>query len=166
MAIQKLNSQQYFNGLYVMQVAFIIGLFLFTMIMIFLRLTGGAGAVNGSLNGSLQILVPLIFGICVLAAYFIYRKKCFRLKKKEQLNEKLMAYRGIFVMRSMLLEAPAIFSIIAFMLTGNYLFVGITATSILLFIVLLPSKEKIANDIDLNTEDRMLINNPDTVVVD
>ncbi len=165
MPIQQ-TSNEYFRSLYILHIALMVGLFVFIMISVFLDAGGSLGNNEQKLNDIFMILAPLLALIGLITAQFVYRNRLIQLKTLPDLKQKLTAYRGAFIVRTALIEAPGLFAVIAFLLTGNYIYIGIAGLIIAIFFVWIPSKERIATSLDLNTEERHLIENPNAIVAE
>lgn len=164
--IQQQTSQQYFKSLYILQVSFLVGLLLFSMITVFLKLSGSMIDENHGLNAIFQILVPILVISGFVFGKYLYNKKVTQARHLAELKEKMNEYRGAFIIRAAMLEGPAIFAIVSFMLTGNYLLIALTGLVIVLFIVWLPSKEKVADALQLSLTERAVIDNPDAIIAE
>ena len=162
----QLSSKQYFRGMSLLHVAFITGLVLFALIAVFIRRTGMMGEGQSSLNSIFQVVVP-VFGLAgIFGGYLMATKLIDKLKDKSDLKEKLSGYRGAFVLMIACLEGPAIFAIIAYLLTSNYLLLGIALLLIIIMITLRPSKEKLASQLNLSAAERAEIDNPEAIVAE
>jgi len=67
-------------------------------------------------------------------------------------SEKLNAYRGAYIIRWAMLQAPGLFSIISFLITGDYAFAGIWLVLIILFVTAGPSRSKMDDDLELDED--------------
>ncbi len=164
MALIKQTSKQYFSGLRILQLAFLAGLILLSAISFFLVFTGSMGK-NSELNDILTILVPGLFVAGIIGSYFIAKNRLLTLVDKD-LNEKLSGYRAVMILKIALLEGPALFAIISYMLTGNNLFLGLAMIAVLLILFINPTREKVADELNLSTQDRALIANDDAHVTE
>ena len=98
------------------------------------------------------IAPALAFG-CIVAGFFLFKQLIERLSQKTDLQSKLTGYQAAFITRAALLNGSSLFSIVAFMLSGNlfYLFI-----SVLLMLILLrsrPTANRIADDLRLGYDD-------------
>jgi hypothetical protein len=88
------------------------------------------------------------------------------IKIKKNLSDKLNAYRSVIIARGAFLEFPSLFAVIAFILTGEILFLGLTGSLIALFVFLRPTKERVIKDLQLSSEETLLINNDNSIVTE
>jgi hypothetical protein len=63
-----------------------------------------------------------------------------------------------------LLEGPSFFAIVVYLLTGDYLFLGMSGLIMIVFFTLKPSAERAVNDMELHSEEANAINNPNTLM--
>lgn len=166
MPVQQQTSQQYFKGLYILHIAFIIGLFVFSIIAAFLVITGAMGQDKNNMNSILQFLVPVLVIGGIIGGLGFYRSRLNVIKQTPELKDKLGNYRGAMILRVAMMEFPALFSIIAFLLTGNYLFLGLAGLVIIIFLMLIPLKERVSNDLELSTQERSIISDPNAIVAE
>jgi hypothetical protein len=77
------------------------------------------------------------------------------LKNKTTLLEKLTGYQAALIVRFALLEGPSLFAIVVFTLTNNWFFLLISVCIIVYFITLRPGTEKVADDLQLNYDEKL-----------
>ena len=141
-----------------MHIALVFGLLLFWVLTTFGTLLN-LQVDNGSLKITLQFLVPLAIIACITGSQMLYNAKIYSIQKEMEMNKKTDIYRQAFVIKCALLEAPAILSLIALLLTGDKLFSLLAAGMIAYLIVQYPSKQKIIDTLPLtNTEIKYLSN--------
>ena len=72
-------------------------------------------------------------------------------------EKKIEAYRSALIIKYALLEVPSIFSTTVFLMSGNLMFLAFSAVTILAFLVNIPNRNKIAQELNLsNAEADML----------
>jgi hypothetical protein len=141
-----------------LHIALVFGLLLFWVLTTFGTLLN-LQVDNGSLKITLQFLVPLAIIACITGSQMLYNAKIYSIQKEMEMNKKTDIYRQAFVIKCALLEAPAILSLIALLLTGDKLFSLLAAGMIAYLIVQYPSKQKIIDTLPLtNTEIKYLSN--------
>src|SRR6185295_13199176 len=106
-------------------VALIAGIFIFTILSIIVNQFTGPfiEKTYGATNIFLWSLA-IISSICIPIAVQKYPKNIAVLKNIDSLNEKLNQYRAAIVIYMALCEGPALFSVIIFLLTGNFISFG------------------------------------------
>jgi hypothetical protein len=90
--------------------------------------------------------------------HFLFLKFLGNIKRDSPLKTKLAAYQSATIVRFALLEGPSLFAIVSFMLTGNMVFLGISAAIILYFIYLRPTRQKVEDDLALNYNEKAELN--------
>ena len=99
------------------------------------------------------------FGIRVDEFGFGFPPKLFSKKLKlinasgKQLQDKISTYKSTCIIQWALIDIPAIFSLIGFLLTTNYAFLLLDILLIIVFTVLTPSKMKIIFQLRLNQQE-------------
>ena len=68
---------------------------------------------------------------------------------QQDLTEKFIVYRTALLLRLTPMLGASFFASITFRLTGNYLIMGFSALIFVMFILLRPVKEKIAQELEL-----------------
>ncbi len=67
--------------------------------------------------------------------------------------DKFLIYRSACIIQWALLEGPSLFCIIGFFLTGNYAFLLLSGTLIILFAMITPTKMKVAFQLGISEEE-------------
>ena len=88
--------------------------------------------------------------------YLIFKKQKFILRGKESTLERLTGYQSVLITRYILLQGPAVFAIVAYILSGNVFFLFITSIMSLYFIFLRPTREKIESDLQFSFDSPMI----------
>ena len=159
------TTQQYFKALTVLHFALISGLVFFIVIAYFIERTG-AFAGDKILGDIFKYMVPALAFICMAAGNMLYKKRVNDIKNKSSLAEKLNAYRAIFILRDALLEGPALFAIIAYLLCGKLELLGVAVLLLLIFIIIRPAKDKLIKELELSSDETAIIEDDDAVIGD
>jgi hypothetical protein len=141
-----------FRPLNIVHKAQVGGQIIFMVIALYLVSTGFAKDVNG--NDNLFLMLPIVLGI---GGFFfgnnLFQKRIAVVRDMEgSTTDKLLAYRGAYLMRWAMLLAPAIMSTVFFLLTGNYILVGVWLILVTLYIMAGPSRSKMEDDLELDEE--------------
>jgi hypothetical protein len=140
--MQKGNS---FKALSILHKAMLAGQVLFTAVCFYLLYTKIFIASSQELDKILQVAAILFSVAGFFAGNFLFKKRVLQAREStSELQEKFAVYRSASILQWALLEAPVLFSVICFLLTGNYAFLALAAAVILLFVILGPTKIKIA----------------------
>jgi hypothetical protein len=100
-------------------------------------------------------IVPLMAIGSFTAGNIVFKQKIASLPAKDILMEKLIGYLTALIIRFALLEGASLFGIVAFMLTGNLLFLLISVLLMLFMLTLRPSADKVATDLELSYEEKL-----------
>ncbi len=146
-------SKNYINTLSLIHGALTMGLILFAAITVFLNRSNSSTNSVTDLDNILVYIVPAMAVFGLMASMFLFKNKVKSAKSKDALQKKLYDYRVATIIKLALIEGPALLSIIAYLITGSNLFLGMAAALILYFILQRPSKNKVVMDLDLNRSD-------------
>jgi hypothetical protein len=98
--------------------------------------------------------IAVIFSIGgFIAGNQIFKKRLDDIKMQDNVQAKFEIYRRACITQWALLEAPFIFNIISFMLTGDYTFLYLAGALLLTFIRISPSKIKLVCDLQLSDDE-------------
>lgn len=104
--------------------------------------------------------------IGVLAGPFVRLYKINKLKLETDLKMKLAGYRAATIIRLALLEGPALFTVIAFLLTGDTNFLLYTSFMLLLFAMIRPTMERAIKELNLDEREVLKIQDPNEFVAE
>ncbi|HEY9003973.1 MAG TPA: hypothetical protein VIM89_21630 [Mucilaginibacter sp.] len=88
--------------------------------------------------------------------YLIFKKQKYVLREKENIQEKLTGYQSILITRFILIQGPAVFAIVAYILSGNIFFLFLTGLMSAYFIFIRPTREKIESDLRFSFDSPMI----------
>jgi hypothetical protein len=160
------TAKDYFKTLTLIYYSIIAVQFAFGLFA-YLYTAGGGSLVPGeNFRGTLIYLVPVFVIGGFVGGNMFFKKRLDATKTKNGLTEKMAEYRSASIVRYALLEAPYFFSIVAYLLTKDLLFIGFGGMIILFFLTIKPTKEKAANELELNATEKNKINNPDAVIAE
>ncbi|KYP13100.1 hypothetical protein [Flavihumibacter sp. CACIAM 22H1] len=102
----------------------------------------------------LQVVAVLYCFAAVFAGLQLFRRKLEQIRANEQSpREKLAQYRAASLLQWWLMESAAIFSTICYVLTGNWAFLALAFTLLVLFGGLNPFKQKVMIQLRLSDQD-------------
>jgi len=93
------------------------------------------------------IIVPFLVLAGFIASRFVPAKLHERARTSNDIEEKFNHYRSALIIRLGLLETPSFFAIIAYLFTGERLFLGFVGMILFYFITLFPSENRIISDL-------------------
>ena len=142
------------KSLQIVHRALLLGLVLFAAIAFYLNYSGNFIAGLKSYDQPLQVIaITLSFGGFFIGS-LLFKKKMQQIKDSSpELRVKLSTYRSAAIMQWALLEGPALFAIICFLLVGNYAFLALAVVFIILFAVTAPNKTKMMLLLQLTEEE-------------
>jgi hypothetical protein len=141
-----MNKTNGLRGLIIIHKAMLIGQLIFAAICFYLVYTKSAPTGDmEDLDKILQVIAIVISVAGFLIGTSLFKKKLLKARSTEGGNaQKFDMYRSASIIQWALIEGPSLFCIIGFFLTGNYAFMALAATLMLLFTMMVPSKTKTA----------------------
>jgi len=139
-----------YNSIKILPSAIIAGLCLITCVIVFLK----KGEIQEDTFGDFVVIgIALLAATCIVLSSYLFRKKVNESVGKP-IIDKLVLYRQATIIRFALLDGPALFSIVFFLLTGNFLYLVITGAMALFMILNRPNDDMIAEHLMLTEEDK------------
>ena len=150
MANEKISLDEAVKSNLIIWAALIMGMLFFGAISVYLVTSGGMKVDQIEQFDVLIYIVPLLAVVSVFAGFFVFNQKLTAIREKTDAIAKIAEYRGVLIIRWALLEGPAFFAIVSYLLTGNVVLLGIAVAIITIFILLIPSKAKLEADLEIN----------------
>lgn len=160
---RQLTSRRYFqtiNLTYYMQ-AFSLLLF---SVVIFVLIYGADKSTAPAADIQWVYVLPVVLIIGLGSAWFLFRAMVNKIDPKARLQDKFPKYASALILRSALLELPGLLAGIVAYLTFEPFYLGGAVMIFLAFVLLRPTRQTIAEDLNLSPKERALIENPDAVV--
>ena len=154
----------FFSRVRILHFAILAGLVMITGILFFLLRTGSGGQGLGKANQVLSILGPVIGLVTLLAAFLSYKVKMKSAVKQNSLADKLGIFMTAHIIKLALLEGGAIINLVLFYLTGNLQLLIYAGLAILVIAINFPGKYRVSNDLELDEEQRRLLEDPDHIL--
>jgi hypothetical protein len=158
------TAKQYFRTLNVIHYALLAGQLLFAGVALYL--TYGKNQVMNAPKEVFIYVVPLMAVLAVLVGQAIYRIKTKKLIRYQSLTAKMTEYLSIFIIRLAFIEGASLFAIVVYLMTVETIFMGIAVLLIVYFVLLRPTRIKIAMDLELNASDKMKLEQADALIAD
>ena len=108
-----------------------------------------------NMDDKFVFIVPVLALGGFFGGYLIFKKQKYALRAKDTLQEKLIGYQSALISRFLLVGAPSLFAVVAYILSGNVFFLFITAILTMYFMFLRPTREKIENDLRFDFNDQL-----------
>lgn len=159
----QLTSKSYLTSLKIIHFALTAGVVFFMLIAIALQFTG----FEPELKELEEILLAITVAGAVAGVFtgnLLFRKRLEQLVELKGLKEKLMGYQSALIIKYALVEGPAFFSVVAYLLTANLLFPAITLVLISIFILYAPGKDKFIGDLNLSRKESEIFDKPDAAI--
>jgi hypothetical protein len=121
----------------------LLGLFVLAAAAFYLKYTHKFPSSLTEKDQLLQLIALAVSFAGVFAGASVFKKRIMAIRDTQQgISEKAAAFRSICILQWALLEGPALFSIICFLLVGNLAFLALAAAVMLWFGLTGPSKMK------------------------
>lgn len=149
METNPLQPKDALKTLRILHFALLAGMIFFSLVSFFLNYTGVEPAA-AELSGIFIYIIPVFVLGGFTASHLLFKNRMGIARSATGLTEKLTHYRAALIVRWALLEGPAFFAIVVYMLTNELLFLGWAAIIIVYFITLWPTVAKSVADLELN----------------
>lgn len=146
--MNKLSPDKYFKSLSKLYINLIFLQLIFILIALYLRTEQYAGHEFGDFE-FFKFVVPLFAGGGIYEGNVLYKRRIREARKKTTLGDKLADYRLALLFRYTLWVAPSLFAIVAYFLTGNWMYLAISGLLVLVFSAHRPGMDKAKQDLDL-----------------
>jgi hypothetical protein len=111
--------------------------------------------VDATIKGVFDYLIPVILFGAIFFSRYLYRILTAK-SKRLSFSKKTETYRSAVVVSLAILEGANFASIIAFMLTDEYLYAAASVILFLLFMLNIPSADKFRTDMELTPAELLL----------
>lgn len=143
----------------ILTAALSIGVVLFALVMVFINQLIKTPPLAGNKlldDRNTSLGITAIFGsVSIVAARFLYRKRVNIIKESGKLlNDKLNQYRTVLILYLAICEAAAMFSIIFFFLTGNFIILTITVLMLIMMFSKMPVPGRLIRELDLDWKEQ------------
>ena len=145
----KQNFENNFRVTYLIYFALAGGQLLILVMFLFL-ISGVEIPDDNPIDNIFTFIVPLVGLTTMFASKILYTQNILRVKQTDTISEKLMKYRSFKIISWAILEGAALFSLVAFFLTANYLYVIVFILVFGFFLFNRPSKEGFVIDMQVS----------------
>lgn len=108
-----------------------------------------------SLNRGFLAVALVLAAVCLGVSNILYKKRIHTAVPALPLLQKLEIYRAALILFLVLCEAAAILTVIAFYMTGEFLFLLIIAAILVSMLMRRPENFKIFNELQLDSKEQM-----------
>ncbi|OOQ61021.1 hypothetical protein [Mucilaginibacter pedocola] len=116
------------------------------------------------MNDPLLFVVPIAAMGGFIGSNVLYKKKISEINRNTALKSKLTAYITVFIIRMAVLEGASLLGIVAFLVTGQLLFLLISAAIIIYSVALRPTKQKVEDVLEMDFKEKMAFGQGDRVL--
>jgi len=149
-----MNTGNGIKALTIIHKVLLAGQVLFTVVSFFLVSAKMLDPVPEELDRIFQVIALVLSAAGFFVGATLFKNKILMLRNMEAgAKEKFSLYRAACIFQWALMEAPCLFCIVCFFLTGNYAFVALASVLILLFAMQAPSKVKIGFHLGLHDDE-------------
>jgi hypothetical protein len=149
MTSQNQTLDSYVQSLAIMWTGLFTGPLLFGMISYFLRVSGQFSYLTTAEFSNIMIyLVPAAMIGALLGGNFLYKNRLSAIKKMATQDEKLTAYRSVFIIRNAMPEMAAFLAVVAYLLTGDLRFLAGAAVMLIWLIAIFPTRGRLVTELE------------------
>jgi len=145
-----------FKNLNIIYFSLIFGMILFCVVVIIINQSKEM-VPNNKLDLVFTLVIPLFGFLMMFASRIIYNQLISKNSSNENLLQKISIYRSSKIIAWALIESACLLSLVAAMLTPNYLYFVVFIFLLGYFYFLRPSKESFVKDLRLSSEESDLI---------
>jgi len=145
-------NSNYLRSLRIVYFALAMGIVFFMLVTLFLNRMSGPFAqtdITASEKTPFLVVLVVITGSVFMAYRVIFPKKQDAIKALPTLDKKLVAWRELCILQGALIEAPAFFALVLFLLLGIYTLLLWPLAGIFLFWITQPTREKLIAEANL-----------------
>ncbi len=125
---------------------------LFCAAAVMLIVTGNMAIEPINYDRTLQV-IALLLAIGLPALGFNLFKQRLQAMAGDTISGRIRKYKTASLIRWALIEMPALFAIVSFLISGNYAYFGLAVALVLLFAATNPSKTKVIFQLQLNDQE-------------
>jgi uncharacterized membrane protein YozB (DUF420 family) len=100
-------------------------------------------------NDALYPLFPILSIVFIFLGFFMFNRQIAAIDSAMSSDDKIMRYQTAFLIRCAFIEAGALLNIVAFLLTGNSVFLIFVGCALIAFVMIRPAKQKIIDTLNL-----------------
>lgn len=160
-----ITPRNYFRTLHILFLALVMGQVVFAFIALWMVSTqGGIASFDRETNQLFLWVVPIAALAGIGASRFLFNLKIKPLQSLTHWPGRLQGYQSALLVRYALMEAPSLLALVCFLLTGDYIFLGISGVMILVFLWIRPALTSMALHLQLQDQERIILQDRDAVL--
>ncbi|RYZ96801.1 MAG: hypothetical protein EOP47_23075 [Sphingobacteriaceae bacterium] len=115
---------------------------------------------NSNYTGdAFYFIVPVMAVIGLAASGLLFKQQLAKAKQAETVSAKLAVYTTASIIKFALMEAPALFGIVVFFITGNLYYLVFPGLLMLSFLMQRPGKQRVTEQLELSATEAMELDN-------
>jgi hypothetical protein len=152
----------YFKTINILFFALVTGQVVFALVLFFLNQTQEKVVfITPEIHRTLTWIAPALAVAGIAIGWLVFNSKLKSLQNMNSLAEKLKGYQSAMIIRFAFMEGPSLVALVFFYITGDYIFLGVSAFVILAFLFNRPSKSLIIRHLQLHDDERLLLEDPE-----
>lgn len=163
---RQITSEGYFRVLLILYAGMLMSQVTMAGTMIYLNLSSGLPPTNPEMETTFLYVLVAAGTTGLGASFLLVNSLIARAADKPTLAEKLRGFQTATIIRYALLEAPSILGAVGFYLTGQYLFFIATGLAIVVFLLFMPTRPKVAEALRLSGDELRILEDPTAVVME
>jgi hypothetical protein len=112
----------------------------------------------------LYVVTGVLLVYALISSLILSRKKLAEAARKDTIEEKLNAFTTIFIIRAASIEAAVMTAAVSIYLTQDLTFLVVAGVSLVLFLMQVPSKKNIFQELQFSKDEQNQFNDPDQIV--
>lgn len=144
--LQDQTPKQYLRSMQLVHIALLLGMIIFAGVTYYMN---PSTEINMFESGAFIFVVPVIIMLGILLGNFIFKKLINRTFKQESLKSKLDNYLSALIIKLAFIEGPSLLALVAYLLSGNLVYLLFAVVLMIYFFTLKPSKQSIINTLNL-----------------
>ncbi|MDG1175986.1 MAG: hypothetical protein P8N07_09350 [Flavobacteriales bacterium] len=145
-SLQDQTPKQYLRSMQLVHIALLVGMIVFAGVTYYMN---PSTEVNFSESGAFLFVVPIVILLGILIGNFIFKKLINRTFKQNSLKTKLDNYLSALIIKFAFIEGPSLLALVAYLLSGNLVYLLFAVALMIYFFTLKPSKQSIINTLNL-----------------
>ncbi len=150
-----MDIKESFKQINLVNLAMIVMQFALLMVSVFLVEIKGVLSESQELNEVFFYFIPIFSLICIVISKQVYKIFIKQNKKEDiSLDQRLSKYKTAVIVRLALLEAPTITALVAYLLLGHYIYLGVAVLMLAFFTMSRVTRQGIINDCNLSFDEQ------------
>lgn len=160
----KMTSKEFFRSIQIIHFALMSGVIMLGIFSFYFHYSGLEMEDGKELNSGLIYVVPVFAIAGIVASNLVFKQKLNDCRAKSILKDKMTNYRSALIIKFALIEGCSFFALIAYLLTGNLIYLGFAGLLLIVLITYWPSKEKTIIDLELTHSEQQQIYDPVAII--